>query len=819
MIKRKFTNLIVSIACLSLVMVNPGFLALAQETTAENQTTGSDSTNTATNTENIDSTQTTDNSSSTDNTTNASADSGTNEASANTGSGEVTTSDASTQTSSETTTNTTQYDPMPYTTWTGEGDWQTRSQNNTTGSGSTNTASNDTNINSSTGITNDAEINNTNNSSSETGANTASNNTGDATITTGNASTITSTQNIANLTWTGDGDWTNLWNGEALNYLTGSSSDNEAANNFQAVIDVLIENGVDIENLINSSANSGGNTASDNTGSAFIQTGDAAVLATLLNLANTNVYGTDALNILYQDIYGDFAGNIDLSSATPYSLITAGDPIVLSSSNDTTGSNSDNEALNSSSLTVDIFNDNDGILDNNLDLAAITGANTASDNTGNATIQTGDAEVIANLVNLLNTNVFTDSFYLGVINVFGNWLGNLILPTYPTATNSHDSSINSDNSFTGSNSDNTTTNDLNSEQNIENENDAEINNSFDLAAETGSNTADDNTLSGNVLSGESAMEANIASWSNTNIVSEAPWWLVLINNLGVWTPVLINPATLDAQIIVDLDDLNTAPVSSAGQLTADSNNNMTGSNSDNTAENNLDLTQNITNQNNGVINNNIDALALTGSNNADRNTGNGSVISGDASVLANVVNFLNTNIVAPSFLLTIVNIFGSWNGDVLNAGATANIPSSQEQASGGTTVDVDSGDSTSSFNQPSSTQLASLNGTNPEQHNTNNNNPSSSSPSTLLSSLNINNGLPNTPQNSSSISSSSPDVDSDDETQVLSFQETAKDLPENIANLKPTDSKSEIYLRIAALTLLVMSFGILVKKLRGGVKI
>ena len=680
MIKKICTKLTALLLIVNMMLISPAGLVVAEEISSDNTSTGSGSDNTAATTTDQTNDTTNTNDATVDNTTVGGATSGDNTATENTGSGTIDTSNATTTSTTDTTVNTNtvtaspapSYAPMSWTTWTGEGDWASQNQN--TGSSSTNTATTTGTETNNLTNNNTADINNNSDIGSTTGSNTASDNTGDASINTGNATTTSSTNNVANLNyWTGQGDWTNLWNGEALNYLTGANSDNEATTEITELINILNENGVDISNLIGANASSGANIASDNTGNASISTGNASLLSTLFNMANTNIFGTEAVNILYQDVYGNYSGNIDLSSASPYSLFNlAQNPLTLTSSNDTTGFNSDNTAGVNGSLTFDILNNNDGNLLNDLNLESITGNNTASDNTGDATIETGDADIIANLINMLNTNIITSQFYFGVVNVYGNWLGNLILPEYPSSSSySGNLASSASNSFTGSTSDNTADTNISQDLTQTNDNTAAVNNNLNLTTDSGGNSAAKNTGSGFVDSGDTSGEANLANWVNTNIVSDSPWWLVMINNLGSWIPVLSNPAT-GTQIVLDLDSLGLSG-STGSSATANAENDHTGSSSTNSASTDLTIDGTITNQNTGTITNNVDGLALTGGNNADRNTGNGSVTTGDASIWLNVLNFLNTNISAPSVMLTIVNIFGSWTGDVLNYGTSTQV--------------------------------------------------------------------------------------------------------------------------------------------------
>jgi trimeric autotransporter adhesin len=697
---------------------------------------------------------------------------------------------------------------MPWTDWTGEGDWTTRSTNQNTGAESTNSATTTDSSDTTIQNTNTAAIQNDTATTSTTGSNSASQNTGDATITTGDASTTSSTQNIANLNWVGQGDWTNMWNGEALNYVTGYGSTNTATNNFDGVIQVLTENGVNIQNLAANTSTTGQNSALQNTGNATITTGDAAALATIFNLANTNIIGASDVNLLYQDIFGSFQGDIDLSTATPYLLSSlASAPLTVSSSNQTTGADSTNSATQTSNLSLDVQNLNDGILDNNLDLSAVSGQNTASENTGNATITTGDAEIIANIINMLNTNVYTPSFYLGVINVFGEWLGNLILPQMPSGSVAGTAATSSSNSLTGADSVNTASNTDTTQMDIQNQNDGTVGNDLTLAGITGDNSASQNTLSGFIDTGNTTIDADQANWVNTNIVSDSPWWMILINNMGTWTQVLIPTSSLTGvNVVTDLDTL--------GQSAT---NTQTGADSTNTATNSNTTGISSSNQNTGQIQNTINANAITGQNSADRNTGFATITTGDASILANTINFLNTNIYTPSFLLTIVNVFGNWQGNVVDAGTSTT----------GLQVNTTDSQTQNTVQQAFTIQSPSVGGNSPTNttQNTTNNTSTETEQNQTNSKTGVNLQITSAPSGGLDFSVNNDTVSTPDDGdgEVLSFTEnsstptTTQSIAAKITNPAYLLSEANLLPFVAGMGLLSLYLKRSQRKMRGGV--
>lgn len=656
--KKIFSILLSSILIVNSLALPVSSAAQVASASATNEQTGSTSNNEATN--NTDNTGSVTNNNDTTVANNSDADtiSGQNDANNNTAPAAITTGESAGSVTTETTANINEVAPMPWTTWTGEGDWTTR--NSQTGSASTNTATNNTSTNTDVANNNNASIYNSTSGSSITGSNSASDNTGNSSITTGNASFIFDGKNIVNINgtgiWTGEGDWTNGYNGSvASNNQTGSSSTNNAVNNTSSSTNTQNNNNLNLVNNLEALALSGGNRANDNTGYGTITTGDASLVASLLNLANTNITGTSQLGLLFQDIFGQSNDNVDLGNATYFNTADIGSTLFgFSTNNNQTGSQSANSAGNNLDNVFTVENNNNGNIVNELNLSAITGDNRATDNTGNSNIDTGNASVIANLINFLNTNVVTSNFIFGVINVFGQWGGNLVLPDYDSASNnSLYNALLGTNSQTGSGSSNQAENNLANDLNLNNTNDASVQNNLNMNAATGDNNSSYNTLGGSVNAGNSSVRGGANTIANQNIVSDQPWWLVLVNRAGEIIPQLVSP---DGTITL---------FGHPTALNTNGSNTQTGSNSINDAQNSASNNIDINNQNNGSIVNNIVANALTGGNTSTDNTGSGSINTGNASLLVSALNFINANIMTPNLVISLVNVFGDWSGEIL----------------------------------------------------------------------------------------------------------------------------------------------------------
>ena len=338
-------------------------------------------------------------------------------------------------------------------------------QNNENGAYSTNDISVDNQNNTDTTINNDADILNNMDLDATTGNNTTSFNTGgDSTITTGDANIAANVLNVANSTLFGGavfvvnifGDLVGdiIFPDNIPSYASGQSgsdttlantgngawSENNASltntNNNQ----IGIDNYATIQNNLNIDAQTGDNEASFNTGgNNLIDTGDVDVNAKVVNIANLNMVGTgtetEPIWLILVNNMGTWTGKImgsalgaDFASGAglEFTVDPAGN---INIGNNGNGTGSQNTASlnneNNSSLNI---NNNANVV-NNINIDANTGGNKASYNTGgNSTIETGDVNVAASIVNFVNTVIVGRPLMVGIINVFGNWTGNVVPP-------------------------------------------------------------------------------------------------------------------------------------------------------------------------------------------------------------------------------------------------------------------------------------------------------------------------------------------------------------------------------------------------------
>ena len=458
---------------------------------------------------------------------------------------------------------------------------------------------------------------------------------------------------------------------------SGSATISDQQNTFQ-------DNSAHVTNDLNQGAVSGANSASSNTGGdASITTGDANVSGTLITAVNTNMAGVavSEFNIADNqtgDYVLDFAANCIVGCGS-------GSTSVANTGN---GANSNNLANATQVIDTGTFQTNDAAIDNSMTLAANSGDNRADRNTGgDSTITTGDANVSANALTLANNNLAGQILY-GVVNIYGELVGDIIFPE-ELLSGCCAGSTSVANTGNGADSTNTAGANLSTANTTVQTNVAEINNNLNLDAISGDNSTSRNTDGNNsITTGNTSVDAQVLNIANSNIAGGV-WWLVLVNEAGQWV----------GRIMGAPDGANFAgssgsefSVNDAGEITVVNSGN--GAGSQNQAA--VDQSQsNTTIQTNTLaLNNNLNLSANTGGNSASRNTGgNSSVTTGDAQIMANLVNFVNNNISSGGKLVvTVVNVFGSWLGNFVGPGQHKAPPVAAEQvaAVGGAEVTTDS---------------------------------------------------------------------------------------------------------------------------------
>ena len=375
---------------------------------------------------------------------------------------------------------------------------------------------------------------------------------------------------------------------------------------------------------VSGEAITGLNSSNLNGDDASIKTGDAITTANAVNVVNTNITGSNFWFLLSNFFY-NLTGNLYVGDFSTNQNNNCG--II--------------DCVNS----LDVENNNDGTIINDVEVFALTGFNSASGNAGNVSLETGNAQVTANVINLLNTNITGSNWFFGIFNNFGDWSGNFVFPGNGAVENFISGSDSNNNTEASAGSNDT---------NIENNSQAEIENNVNVTADTGDNSANGNWGGSSIETGKAQAAANILNTVNTNIFGNN-WLMIAIKVFGDWSgnifslpPGISWIRTADGVILYSSDLID---------------NFLNGNNNDsNQGENSGSL--NMKSNNIAKIVNNLNLFARTGGNSASYNAGDGSIETGDASATANISNFVNTNIVGRNWLMASINVFGDWQGNL-----------------------------------------------------------------------------------------------------------------------------------------------------------
>lgn len=428
------------------------------------------------------------------------------------------------------------------------------------------------------------------------------------------------------------------------------------------------------------SNSTGGQNAVSQTGDGLVQTGDATVTASVGNDVNTNLLSGNN-------------GNTG-SSGT----------VANSQNGDSSTNNATANSNNSSDTTLSNLAD----IDNNIGLAAKTGDNTASRNTGDGAVLTGDANVGVTVINGGNNNV--QGLSVNQYDVNDNQTGDIILgQSAPTASCGsvnvcQTGILGSDvkNTGNGTDSTNTASTNNNSTSDVAQANTADVTNNVAVDAITGQNNADSNVGAGQVETGDVNVAVTILNFLNNNILAGV---IDVINIFDDYSGDIIIPkdqSTAQGPAGNNASGNAASGNNAAGNYVSNSGN---GADSTNTAAQDSSLENSITQTNASDIDNNINIKANTGDNRTSSNTnGENSVETGDVNAHAQVYNLTNINSTDGGYVV-LINDKGTWRGKVLGADGSEQMQF--EVQPDGTVVATNNGNGTGSENNATANAQAS----------------------------------------------------------------------------------------------------------------
>lgn len=178
---------------------------------------------------------------------------------------------------------------------------------------------------------------------------------------------------------------------------------------------INLSNTANVTNDLTIDADSGGNELQTSNGGS-ITTGATGATSNVFNQINSSLIGGQNITIMFR-IHGDWVGEV---FGAPDDLLWTQSPdgsILLFDSNSGNGG-----SYSAGSLNVDATNN--ASINNDISIAALTGENQIT-GTETGLISTGNAYAGANIVNLANGNVIGRNWVLAIVNIFGDFKGNI----------------------------------------------------------------------------------------------------------------------------------------------------------------------------------------------------------------------------------------------------------------------------------------------------------------------------------------------------------------------------------------------------------
>jgi len=377
------------------------------------------------------------------------------------------------------------------------------------------------------------------------------------------------------------------------------------------VIKEVVDNEAEVKTEIENEAVTGENEVTGNgDGDAVVFTGNANIVVGVMNTANSNITESDFSQFLY-NAFGAVEGDLNLGEQI--NLFSGGFCL-------------------SGATCSHLVSDSEGNIENNVLIKALTGANAASTDSGVAYINTGNINVVADIFNVLNSNIIGSNWTKFIINIFNDWEGDLIMPS----SYALEEFANQSSEVCGGNCNGTST--------VES-NEMQINNNVSVTVDTGQNTVIARDGSGIIDTGIASAQSNISNIANSNI-EDGNYFFMAVNNFGTWQG---NIFSLPAGYEIS-EDAQGIKIYNVGP--------------DQLAPGSGKPSSSIVRNNSGSIKNSVIINVSTGGNKAEAGDGTGYIQTGHASVLTDIMNILNSNVIGSNWLSGMVNIFGSWQGDL-----------------------------------------------------------------------------------------------------------------------------------------------------------
>jgi hypothetical protein len=373
---------------------------------------------------------------------------------------------------------------------------------------------------------------------------------------------------------------------------------NSVTGNTNAASNTTANNNNSVTTGVNAGSTSGNATVHGNESQGSAGTGDASADTTVVNSVHSTVDGgTTGVAHFTANINGDVTGDI-----------TLGPTIDSATATNNTNISSNTNVNNKTGLTNDIS------------LTANSGDATVRGNQSQGNATTGNANTVADVLNLINTIIAANKSFVGTINIYGNLNGDILIsPEFIPQ-------------LLASNAGSATNVNVNMPLATNVNDDQTIVNNVKLNATTGSAAVNGNSTAGSATTGTALTNLTILNLTGHQ-VNAANSLLVFVNVLGKWVG-----------MIVDAPGATAAAFGSG--LVSDTT--LVG-------QTNINNTAGITN--------NINLASQSGNALVAGNSSTGSAASGNATASANIANISTSTFnLTGWFGILYINVFGTWLG-------------------------------------------------------------------------------------------------------------------------------------------------------------
>lgn len=377
----------------------------------------------------------------------------------------------------------------------------------------------------------------------------------------------------------------------------GNGGDATVSETVNGSSDNQVNTDASIKNGLDSTAGTGNAGVKSNTKAGDAITGNANADTTLINSVHTTVDGdTQGVARFTTNIYGDVVGDI-----------TIGPSIANAEIDRNINLNSDANVNNNDSITNDVK------------VRATSGDAEINKNTEAGSAKTGDANAVANVLNLINTIIGANKSFVGTINIYGNLNGDILISPDFIPQLLADNSIER------------TEIDMPLSMNVND--DSSIVNNVKLNATTGDASVKDNTGAGSATTGTANTKLTVLNLTGHKVNAKNSL-LVFVNVLGKWVGMIVDAPNATAAAIGNGVVSDNVTVSDTTNL-----------------------------NNKSRIVNNLDIGAKSGDASVTQNTAAGDATTGNATASANIANISTSEFeLTDWFGVLFINVFGTWIG-------------------------------------------------------------------------------------------------------------------------------------------------------------